>query len=266
MESQDQILLKDYSNEEKAAYLGALAIFASVDGHTSPEELEFLQIMAQAAELPYKAQIEIEQVANKQDSISLQKCLDILKKSELRFSFVTDIISFAKSDGKYTEDEKSKIKEIADFMDINQEQFSILDTFVDKANDAQQVGEDPTSQSFFSKSGMDDLFQKVGISPNMAKGMLGVVAPLVIAGMLSGGRKRKGSSGGLGSGLIGGLLGGALSGGLMGGGSGWNKSGGGLGSILSTLGGLSGKSGYGSMGSGGLGSILGNILGGNKKR
>lgn len=264
MKSQDQILLKDYSNEEKAAYFGALAIFASVDGHASPEELEFLQIMAEAAELPYKAQFELEQVANKQDSISLQKCLDILKKSELRFSFVTDIISFAKSDGKYTEEEKEKIKEIADFLNINQDQFSILDTFVDKANDAQQLGVDPTSQSFFSKSGMDDLFQKVGISPKMAKGMLGVVAPIIVASMLSGGRKRKG--GGLGGGLIGGLLGGVLSGGLTGGGSsGTNKSGGGLGSILSTLGGLNGKSDYGSMGSGGLGSILGNLLGGNKK-
>ncbi|ERM84165.1 hypothetical protein P872_15390 [Rhodonellum psychrophilum GCM71 = DSM 17998] len=265
MESEDQILLKDYSNEEKAAYFGALAVVASVDGHASPEELEFLRIMGEAAELPEKAQNEIVQIANKPDMISLQKCLEVLKKSELRFSFVTDIISFAKSDGKYTDEETEKIKGIADFLNINREQFSILDTFVDKANAAQQHGEDPTSQSFFSKSGMDDLFQKVGISPKMAKGMLGVVAPLVIAGMLSGGRNRKGSSGGMGGGLIGGLLAGALSRGLMGGGSGMSTSGGGLGSILSTLGGLSGKSGYTGMGSGGLGSILGNILGGNKK-
>jgi len=57
MERQDQILLKDYSHEEKAAYFGALAIIASVDGHASPEELEFLQIMAEAAQLPEKAQI-----------------------------------------------------------------------------------------------------------------------------------------------------------------------------------------------------------------
>lgn len=263
MEHQDLTLLKDYSNDEKAAYFGALATMASVDGHASPEELEFLQMMAEAAELPENIHNEIAEIAKNPNIISLQKCLDELKESPLRFSLITDIISFAKADGKYTQEEKDKIQDIADFLNINQEQFSILDRFVNKANDAQQQGEDPTSQSFLNNSGFDELFRKVGISPQMAKGMLGVIAPIVIAGMMRGGRRRN-SYGGMGGGLLGGLLGGTMSGGKMGGGM--YRSGGGLGSIISILGGLNGRRGYGSMGSGGLGSILRGVLGGGKGR
>ncbi len=264
MENQDPPLLKDYTNEEKAAYFGALATMASVDGDASPEELEFLALMAEAAELPANVRDELIDIAKNADVINLKRCLEVLKKSQLRFSFVTDIISFAKSDGKYTEDEKQKVQEIADYLDINQDQFSILDKFVNKANDAQKNGEDPTSQSFLSSSGLDEMFQKVGISPKMAKGMLGVAAPLIIASMLSGGRRR-GRSGGMGGGILGGILGSLMAGGMMGGSSKTGK-GGGLGSILSTLRGLNGKSGFESIGSGGLGSMLGNLLGGDKKK
>lgn len=255
MENTEQILLKDYSNEEKAAYFGALATMASVDGNASPEEIEFLKMMAEAAELPQNIHLEIEQIAKNPDIISLKKCLEVIKNSPLRFSFITDIISFAKADGKYTDDEKEKIQDIADFLNINQEQYSILDRFVNKANDAQQQGEDPTSQSFINKNGFDELFKKVGISPGMAQGLLGVVGLMVIAGMLGGGRRRS-RYGGMGGGLLGGLMGGG----------GMYRSGGGLGSILSVLGGFNGRRGYSSMGSGGLGSLLGGILGNNRRR
>lgn len=255
MENTEEILLKDYSNEEKAAYFGALATMASVDGIASPEEIEFLKMMAEAAELPENIHHEIEQIAKKPDIISLQRCLEVIKNSPLRFSFITDIISFAKADGKYTDDEKEKIQDVADYLNVNQEQFSILDQFVNKANDAQQQGEDPTSQSFIKKNGFNELFNKVGISPGMAQGLLGIVAPMVISSMLSGGRRR-GRNGSMGGGLLGGMLGGG----------GMYKSGGGLGSIISVLGGLNGRRGYSGMGAGGLGSLFGGLMGNNRRR
>jgi uncharacterized tellurite resistance protein B-like protein len=255
MEQAQTTLLKDSSIEERGAYFAALATMASADGHASDEELEFLRLLGEAVDLPENMQDEIVHVAKNPSQLNLQKCLDILKKSPLRFSFITDIISFAKADGQYTPEEQKHIREIADYLDIKQEQFSILDQFVNKANDAHQHGEDPTSQSFLKKNGFSDMFQKAGISPQMVQGMLGVVAPLVITSMLSGRRRRRGMSGG----LLGGLLGSGMGGGGM-------HRRGGLGSLISILGSLNGRRGYSSMGTGGLGSLLGGLFGNKRGR
>ncbi|NEM98566.1 tellurite resistance TerB family protein [Pontibacter burrus] len=264
MEQEQTTLLKDYSQEEKGAYFGALAIMASADGKTTEEELQFLQLMAEAAELPQNVQQEVAQVAKNPDIINLEKCLDVLKRSQLKYSFVTDIISFAKADGQYTPDEQQRIKEVSEYLGIDQQQYSILDNFVDKADEAKKQGEDPTSQSFLNKSGFGDMFKNAGISPAMVTGILGILAPMVISGMM---RRRGGKMGGIGGMMGGGLLGGLLGGGMMGGGMyGGRNYGGGLGSIISILGGLSGRRGYGSMRSGGLGSLLGGLLGGGKRR
>ncbi len=267
MEQDQTTLLKDYSMEERGAYLAALATMASADGHASDEELEFLRLMGDAAELPENVQQEVVQIARNPSQISLQKCLDLLKNSQLRFSFITDIISFAKADGQYTPDEERHIQDIANYLGINQKQFSLLDQFVNTANDAQQKGEDTSSPAFVNKSGFGDMFKNAGISPQMVQGMLGILAPIVISRMISGGhRRRHGMMGGMG-GMGGGLLGGLLGGGMMGGGmyrGGYGGSG--LGSIISILGGLNGRRGYGGMRSGGLGGLLGGILGGGRHR
>ncbi|PRY04967.1 tellurite resistance protein TerB [Pontibacter ummariensis] len=246
-------LLKDYPLEEKGAYFGALASLASADGKTTEEELEFLALMGEAADLPENVQQEVEMIAKNPSQINVQQCLDVLKRSQLRFSFVTDIISFAKADGHYAQEEQKEIQQMADYLGVNQKQYSILEQYVNKADEAQQQGEDPTSQSFLNKNGFGDMFKNAGISPQMVQGVLGVVAPLVIAKLLRGGRRRR-YRGGIGGGLLGGLLGGGM-----------YRSGGGLGSIISILGGLNGRKGYGNMRrSGGLGSLLGGILGGRR--
>ena len=261
MEQEDTVLLKDYTDEEKGAYLATLAAFATVDGHASEEELQFLRILSEAAEMPERLEEEVIAIAKNPSQINLQKTLDVLKGSELRFPFISDIIAFAKSDGKYTADEKKYIKDVANYLQVDEKQFSILEEYVNKAEDAQKHGEDPTSNSFLNKSGFGDMFKNAGISPGMVKGMLGVVAPLVIAGMMSRGGRRSRMMGGFGGMGGGGLLGGLLGGMMMGGGM---RRTGGLGSMASILGGLNGRRGYSSMGSGGLGSLLGGILGGRR--
>lgn len=263
MEQEQATLLKDYSQEEKGAYFGALATMASADGKTTEEEIEFLSLMSEAAELPENVQQEVVLIAKNPSQINVQKCLDVLKSSQLRFSFITDIISFAKSDGHYAPEEQKEIKQMADYLGVDQKQYSILEQYVNKADEAQKHGEDPTSQSFLNKNGFGDMFKNAGISPQMVQGILGVVAPLVIAKLMSGGRRRS-YGGGMGGGLLGGLLGGGMMGGGMGGGM--YRSGGGLGSIISILGGLNGRKGYGNMrkSSGGLGGLLGGILGGRR--
>ncbi|OKL39453.1 tellurite resistance TerB family protein [Pontibacter flavimaris] len=255
MEQEQTTLLKDYPIQEKGAYFCALATMASADGHASDEELEFLDMMGEAAELPENLRQEVEQVAKNPSQVSLQKCLDTLKSSPLRFSLITDIISFAKSDGQYTQEEQQRIEEMATYLGVDHKQYSLLEQYVEKAGEAQQQGVDPTSQSFLNKNGFGDMFKNAGISPQMVKGMLGILAPIVIAKMMGGRRSKR-----YGGGMMGGLLGGLLGGGMMG------RRSGGMGSMASILSGLNGRKGYSSMGSGGLGGLLGGILGGGKRR
>lgn len=243
-------LLKDYSLEERGAYFSALATMAAADGTASAEELEFLSLLGQAAELPQNSQEEVLQMARNPSQVSLQQCLDQLKGSQLRFSFITDIISFAKANGQYSPQEQERIQDMAAYLGINPEQFQGLDEFVDRAGTAQQQGQDPTSPTFLQQSGFADRFKNLNISPGMIQGVLGMLAPMVLS-RLVGGRR----GGGMGGGLLGSLLGG---GGMMG-------RGGGLGSLMSMLGGLGGRPHYGGMNSGGLGRLLGGILGGGRR-
>lgn len=283
--NQETQLLKDYSDLEKGAYLGAIASIATADRTASNEETNFLEVLATSAQLSPEQQQAVLSAAKDPSNISLQKCLDQLKNSELRYSLITDIISFAKSDGKYTPDEERKIKEMAAYLDINAEQYSALSQFVTAASQAQAQGQDITTNNFLGNSAIGDTLKRSGIpTGGLMKGLLGVLAPILISKVLNG---RSGSTlpgtgnnpmGGLG-GILGGILNGQNSpqqtqqnggglGGILGGIlNGQNtqqttpqqrpqQGGGGLGSLIHIL---SGNKGYG-----GMGGILGNILKGNR--
>ena len=259
--NQDTQLLKDYSDTEKGAYLGAIATIATADRSATSDETNFLQVLSQGAGLSEEQQNAVLSAAKDPANINLQKCLDQLKNSDLRFSLITDIISFAKADGKYTPDEEAKIKEMATYLNVNQEQFGALNQFVSEAGKAQAQGQDITHNNFLG-GGIGDLLKRTGIPTNgLMKGLLGLLAPILISKVLSG---RNGTSGGLGmpnmgGGNMGGL--GGILGGILNGQShpqtqpqSQPQQQGGLGSLIHIL---SGNNGYG-----GIGNILGNILNG----
>ncbi len=259
---QEHQLLKDYSEREKSAYLGAIASISTADRQASQEEIEFLQTLTESAVLPNAEEQEVLQSAQDPSNVRLTSQLNLLKGSELRFSLVSDMISFAKSDGHYTPEEEQKIKQVAAYLDIDEQQYSTLNQFVDKAAQAKQSGEDITHSNFLQSSGLSSSFQKAGIgSGGFMKGALAMMAPILMSKMMGGGSSRP-----MGGGLIGGLLGGMGNGSMSGGGlggmlgggrsSGGMLGGGGLGSLFSIL---SGGRSYGAQG--GLGSVLGSLGG-----
>src|SRR5688572_15218050 len=109
-ETQPQ-LLKDYSDLEKGAYLGAMASIASADHDASAEEVKFLEALCQAAELSPESTQAVIGAAHDPKNLSVQKCLDVLKTSDLRYTFITDIMSFAKADGEVSSGEETNIKQ-----------------------------------------------------------------------------------------------------------------------------------------------------------
>ncbi len=276
---QEVALLQNYSENEKAAYLGAIASIASADRVASEEEIAFLEALSQSAGLAPDQQQAVIAAAQDPSNVSIKQCLDQLKNSDLRYSLITDIMSFAKSDGKLSGAEETQIQQMAQYLNINQQQYGALHQFVNQANEAQQQGQDPTDESFLHQSGLANSLGQAGIpTGGLMKGLLGILAPMVISRVLSGrGGGMSSGMGGLG-GLLGGAMGGGGLGGLMGGGSGGlgglmgggssgglgglmggSAGGGGLGSLMGVLGGLGRQGGFNS---GGLGSILGSVLGG----
>ena len=296
----DTQLLQNYSEAEKTAYLSAIASLATADRQASGAETQFLQALAQQAGLSGGATQQVLSAAQDANNQSIQQSLDTLKNSDLRFSLVTDLISFARADGAYANDEEAMIDKMSQYLGINQQQKQTLESVVDQAATVAHDPEDPSKHGFFDSIG--DKLSSMGIPKGaLMGGLLGVVAPMVISRVMGGGQSQGmggGMLGGLGGGgslggllggaanggslggLLGGLLGGGMLGGLMGDGSGANLpqqgsaiGSGGLGSMMSILGGLGGRpnsqpasaggAGLGGLLSGGgMGSLLGGLFGG----
>jgi uncharacterized tellurite resistance protein B-like protein len=233
---QSEKLLKDYTDVEKGAYIGAIASIATADKSASEEEMEFLDALADSAQLSPEQKETVRRAATELTGEELQKCLDVLKGSDLRFSLVTDLIAFAEADQNYSPEEKTNIEKIAQHLNINKQQFSLLDQFVKKTATTEVTPQQVQSQGFLGSLGMGDQFKSAGINmSSLTKGLLGVAGPIILAGLLRGGRRRSMGGG------YGGGLGGALGGGMLGGG----MRGGGLGSLIGML---SGGRGLGSTG------------------
>lgn len=290
-------LLQNYSEQEKTAYLSSIAALATADRQATAPEAEFLQHLGQQAGLSDDAIRQVLAAADDSNNQTVQRNLDALKGSDLRFSLVTDLISFARADGTYSADEEAMVAKMAQYLGVNPEQKQALETVVDQAAQVQHNPQDPAKEGFLS--GIGDKLSNVGIPKGaLMAGLLGVVAPMVISKVLGGGgnsgsiagagQERSGTLGGMlggamgnlgggGSlgGMLGGLLGGGMLGGLLGGGNNQQQANAsqypqqgsmgssGLGSIMSVLGGLGGQpnSQPRSAGGGGLSGSLGGLLG-----
>ena len=222
-------ILEGYGDLEKGAYLGAIASIATADRQASPEEIDYLKNLCAAASLSPQQTEHVVQAATELSGEELDRCLDILKNSQLRFSLITDLSTFARADDNYSEEEEQKVQQIAQYLGVNQQQFSLLDQFAQKTVTTDKPAEEVSSPSFLSSLGLKDQMQKAGINPNgLLKGLLAFAGPMILRGLLSGAMSRgRGNSGG---GFMGGALGSLI--GMLSGGRRFGGSGGLLGRIL----------------------------------
>jgi len=179
-------LLQNYSEAEKTAYLSAIAALATADRQASAPEAEFLQRLAQQAGLSESSAQQVLAAAQNSNNQSIQQNLDQLKGSDLRFSLVTDLISFARADGAYSNDEEAMVGKMAAYLGVNEEQKATLENVVDQAANVPHDAQDPNKQGFLN--GLGDKLSNVGIPKGaLMAGLLGVVAPMVISRVMGGG-------------------------------------------------------------------------------
>lgn len=234
-------VLDGYSDQEKGAYLGAMASIATADRQASEEELQYLTALCDAADISETQKEAVIKAASELNGDELKKCLDILKSSELKYSLITDLIAFAKADNNYGEQEQQRVKEISDYLGVDQNQFSLLNEFTEKAAAKDVPVEEKTKPSFLSSLGLTEKMKSAGInSNNLMKGLLGFAGPLILGSILSGAMRRRGNTGMFGN--LGGMLGSS------------GMRGGGLGSLIGMLSGGRGFSNTGGL----LGRIFGN--------
>ena len=108
---QTTTILEGYSNLEKGAYLGAIASIATADRTASPEEKDYINALCESANLTEEQTKLIEDVATTQiTDEDLNRFLDVLKTSDLRYSLVSDLIAFAQADKNYSEEEKQTVE------------------------------------------------------------------------------------------------------------------------------------------------------------
>ena len=86
-------LLKEYSDLEKGAYLGAISSIATADHSATEEEVEYIMALADSASLSDEQKQAVRRAATELTGQELKKCLDILKTSDLKYSLVTDLIT-----------------------------------------------------------------------------------------------------------------------------------------------------------------------------
>jgi len=204
-----QMLLQGASDMEKGAYLGAIASIATADRQASPEEIEYLSSLAESAGLSSEQKEAVITAANNISGDDVLRCLDVLKKSDLKYSLVTDVIAH------FTD----KVKSVAS---------ADADTIAVPENEGK-------STDLLSSLGLKDKLQSAGINgSSILKGLLGIAAPMILTKMITGGLNRN-SGGGLfggGGGMFGnsggGLFGGGGGGMFGSGGGGMFNSGGGL--------------------------------------
>ncbi|RAK64588.1 TerB family tellurite resistance protein [Hymenobacter edaphi] len=295
---QPEEVFSQYSEPEKTAYLSVIASLATADRQASQPEGEFLSQMAQVMGLSPQSTQQVLQAAQDSTNDTIKTNLDQLRGSNLRYSLVTDLVSFARADGSYANDEEVMVNKISQYLGVNQQQVQTIENVVQQTQQAQVQQPEQAPQGLMDSLG--DKLRSVGIPPQAALGgLIAVAAPMVLSrvmggnrggglggmmgggglGSVLGGGGMGGMGGGLG-GLLGGVLGSGVLGSMMGGGggsygrqpAGYGVPGGGLGGLMNVLGGLGGNSqmgprstgggGLGGLMGGGLGSVLGGLLGG----
>jgi uncharacterized tellurite resistance protein B-like protein len=228
----NKTFLQGHSDIEKGAYLGAIASIATADRTASEEEMQYLSDLCDAAGLSEQQSQVVAQAATELKGTELTRCLDTLKNSDLKYSLVTDLMAFARADKDYNEEEQETISEMAEYLGVNQHQFSLLNQFTEKVatTPAPVAQEQAEPSSFLSSLGLKDKLENAGINgTSLLKGLAAIAAPMILSRMMSG---RSGSRNtGLGGALVGG---GGLASiiGMLSGGRGIGNSGGLLGRVL----------------------------------
>lgn len=239
-----QTILEGHTDEEKGAYLSAIASIATADRQASDEEIDSLTTLCQHAGISEAETKMVLQSASSTNGNELANSLAVLKMSDLKYSLIADLIAFAKADDNYSEEEQHSIQNISSLLEVNENQVTALKQFADKTNSSDITPEDVKKPGFLSSLGIEDKLKNAGInSGGLLQGLLTIAAPLLLTQMFSGRSNKNYGNYNNNRGMFGGRNHSGGFGNVLGGGN----FGGGLGSIMNMINGGRGFSNAGGL-------------------
>ncbi|MBA3649700.1 MAG: TerB family tellurite resistance protein [Chitinophagales bacterium] len=191
-------LLQGCAEEQKTAYIAAIASIATTDNVASENEINYLVNLADYAGLNDQSKKTVLAAAKDTSLNSLKQSLDVLKSSELRFSLVADLIAFAEADSNLAEGEKKHIESISNYLGVNNTQLQALNDYVKEAA-SQPVAQPATTNTSMGSQGIlggiSDKLTSAGIDfSSVAKGLMSFVGPMIMGNMISKGMQSGGRS------------------------------------------------------------------------
>src|SRR5215471_18208894 len=111
---------------ERVDYLTIIASMAGADVSLAPEEMAKLRELCRALELPERETQGILDTAHR-PTASIERHLDSLKSSPLRFALLSDCLSLAYADGEYAKSERKEIASLAKALEVTDEQLVALE-------------------------------------------------------------------------------------------------------------------------------------------
>ncbi|HEX4339721.1 MAG TPA: TerB family tellurite resistance protein [Polyangiaceae bacterium] len=111
---------------ERVDYLTIIASMAGADVSLTPEEMDNLRGLCRALELPAKETQQILDTAHRPTKM-VERHLDALKASPLRFTLISDCLALAYADGEYATSERAEIASLARALEIEDQQLAALE-------------------------------------------------------------------------------------------------------------------------------------------
>jgi uncharacterized tellurite resistance protein B-like protein len=111
---------------ERVDYMTIIASMAGADVALAPEELEKLRELCRALELPVAETEKVLDTARR-PTRSVERHLETLKSSPLRFTLISDCLSLAYADGEYAKSERTEIASLARTLEVDDAQLAALE-------------------------------------------------------------------------------------------------------------------------------------------
>ena len=127
---------------ERVDYLTIIASMAGADVSIAQEELHKLRELCRALELPERQTEQILATARR-PTASIDRHLDSLKTSPLRFTLLSDCLSLAYADGEYAKSERKEIAALASALGVDNAQLAMLEECALSIAEAAKKGGDP---------------------------------------------------------------------------------------------------------------------------
>ncbi len=121
----------DLPKEDRIAYLKVVASLAAADGAIGDREIGLIRSACEDFGLDGQEIDGVVAVARDPEQAEIQRTVESLKESPLRFTLLADLTFVAHADGRYTKEERIEIVEISQILNTTYDQLIAVDRYVE---------------------------------------------------------------------------------------------------------------------------------------